>query len=106
MTTFVQSGRNSWAETDLKMLTTESQAQPDLDKGDVQGPVSLAVAMSAPVGGSTPPAPGETPDQPEPETRIVAIGDSDFASNNYLGFAGNRNLFLNALVAGWRSRRT
>ena len=50
-TTFIQSGRNSWAESDLKLLTTEGQAQPDLDKGDVQGPVSLAVAVSAPVGG-------------------------------------------------------
>ena len=53
-TTFVQSGRNSWAESDLKLLTTEGQAQPDLDKGDVQGPVSLAVAVSAPVAGRYP----------------------------------------------------
>jgi len=103
VTTFVQSGRNSWAETDLKMLTTESQAQPDFDKGDVQGPVSLAVAMSAPVGAATPPAPGEAPDQAKPETRLVAIGDSDFASNNYLGFAGNRDLFLN--VVNWLAQQ-
>ena len=103
VTTFIQSGRNSWAETDLKMLTSESQAQPDLDKGDVQGPVSLAVAMSAPVGGATPPPSGESPDQAKPETRIVAIGDSDFASNSYLGVAGNRDLFLN--IVNWLAQQ-
>jgi hypothetical protein len=33
------------------------------------------------------------------------IGDSDFASNAYLGGEGNRDLFMN-VVAGCRSRRT
>jgi ABC-type uncharacterized transport system involved in gliding motility auxiliary subunit len=103
-TTFIQSGRNSWAETDLKLLTTEGQAQPDLDKGDVQGPVSLAVAVSAPVGGTPPPpAPGETANPSKPETRIVAIGDSDFATNGDLGIGGNRDLFLN--VVNWLAQQ-
>ena len=95
-TTFVQSGPNSWAETDLKMLTSRGEARPDFDQGDVQGPVSLAVAVSAPVENAPPPA-----DQPadagqnKPETRIVVVGDSDFAANNSVGVIGNRDMFLN-----------
>ena len=37
------------------------------------------------------------PEPNKPETRIVAIGDSDFASNSYVGVAGNRDLFLNTV---------
>ena len=45
-----------------------------------------------------PPAPADKPDAPKgPETRIVAIGDSDFASNRWLGIPGNRDLFMNAV---------
>jgi ABC-type uncharacterized transport system involved in gliding motility auxiliary subunit len=102
-TTFVQSGRNSWAETDLKTLTTEGQAAPDFDKGDVQGPVSLGVAVSAPVGGTPPTPPTETPDAPKPESRLVVIGDSDFAANGTLGFSGNRDMFLN--IVNWLAQQ-
>jgi ABC-type uncharacterized transport system involved in gliding motility auxiliary subunit len=31
------------------------------------------------------------------ETRVAAIGDSDFASNAYLGVEGNRDLFMNTV---------
>ena len=103
-TTFIQTGRNSWAESDLKLLTTEGQAQPELDKGDVQGPISIAVAVSAPVGGPPPPpAPGETPDQNKPESRLVVVGDSDFATNAVLGFNGNSDLFLN--IVNWLAQQ-
>ncbi len=104
VTTFVQSGRNSWAESDLKLLTTEGQAKPDIGQGDVQGPVSLAVAVSAPVGGTPPPPAGaDTPDTPKPESRLVVIGDSDFATNGDLGVGGNRDLFLN--VVNWLAQQ-
>jgi ABC-type uncharacterized transport system involved in gliding motility auxiliary subunit len=103
VTTFVQSGRNSWAETDLKMLTTEGQAAPEPEKGDIAGPVSLAVAVSAPVGGATPPAAPDAPEPAKPETRLVVVGDSDFASNAYLGVPGNRDLFLN--IVNWLAQQ-
>ena len=32
-----------------------------------------------------------------PETRVAAIGDSDFAANAYLGVEGNRDLFMNTV---------
>jgi ABC-type uncharacterized transport system involved in gliding motility auxiliary subunit len=103
-TTFIQSGKNSWGETDFKLLTTEGQAQPEPDKGDVPGPVSLAVAVTAPVGGTPPPpAPGETADQNKPESRLVVVGDSDFATNGVLGAGGNRDLFLN--IVNWLAQQ-
>ena len=40
----------------------------------------------------------------EIETRIVLVGDSDFASNAYLAAHANRNFVLNAM--GWLSRET
>jgi ABC-type uncharacterized transport system involved in gliding motility auxiliary subunit len=96
-TTIVQSGRNSWAESDLKRLTSKGEAQPEFDKGDVQGPISLAVAVSAPVEGAAPPpaADGQDANANKPETRLVVVGDSDFAANSAAGLGGNRDMFLN-----------
>lgn len=100
-TSFVQSGPASWAESDLATLTTHGKASPDPEAGDVQGPISLAVAVSAPASEGTPPADGAKPEDAadKPETRVVVIGDSDFASNAVLNMGGNRDLFLN--MANW-----
>lgn len=98
-TSFIQSGPGSWAETDLQTLTTRGEAQPDLEAGDTRGPVSLAVAVSAPASESTPPADGKPTDEPasKPETRIAVVGDSDFAADAFLGTGGNRDMFLNTV---------
>jgi len=96
--TLVETSANSWGETDIKLLTTASQVHRDIDKGDKAGPVSLAVAVSAPASETPPPAAGAKPEETsKPETRLVAFGDSDFASNGWLGIPGNRDLFLNAV---------
>ena len=74
--------------------------------------MSLAAAVS--VAAPKPPAAAagaqagrdaKTPaaDAPKPETRVAAIGDSDFASNGWLGVQGNRDLFLNTV--GWLSQQ-
>jgi ABC-type uncharacterized transport system involved in gliding motility auxiliary subunit len=104
-TSFVLSGRNSWAESDLKRLTTESTAEPEFDKGDVQGPISLAVAVSAPVEGATPPPPteGQDANPNKPETRLVVVGDSDFAANSVAAMGGNRDMFLN--IVNWLAQQ-
>jgi hypothetical protein len=104
-TSFIMSGRNSWAESDLKTLTTKGEARPELDKGDVQGPISLAVAVSAPVEGAPPPPPAEGQDANpnKPETRLVVVGDSDFAANSVAGMAGNRDMFLN--MVNWLAQQ-
>lgn len=97
--TLVETSPRSWAETDIKTLSTSGEVKPDLDAGDKQGPVSLAAAVSAPAEGTPPPADGQKPDDnaPKPETRIAVFGDSDFVSNGMLGVPGNRDLFLNTV---------
>src|SRR3954463_2581455 len=96
----VQTSASSWAESDLKSLTGGQPAKAD--GNDKRGPVSLAVAVSAPA--SNPPvAPAkDSEDEKKAESRIVAFGDSDFAGNNALGVQGNRDLFLNTL--NWLSQ--
>ena len=93
----VETSRSSWAETNLKSLTGGEPAK--MDGADKQGPVSLAATVSAPAPDA--PAPKDPAkdgeNAPKPETRVVAFGDSDFASNAALGVQGNRDLFLNAV---------
>jgi gliding motility-associatede transport system auxiliary component len=102
-TTFLQTAARSWAETDFKELANgEAGAiKAETDKGDIAGPVSIAVATAVPSTAEPPKPIGETgkPEDkaPKPETRVAAIGDSDFAANNYLGIEGNRDLFMNTV---------
>jgi ABC-type uncharacterized transport system involved in gliding motility auxiliary subunit len=94
--TFVQSGDQSWAESDVKALYATGLPEKDLAKGDKNGPISVAAAVSAPADGAAPAA-DAAPDAPQPESRLVVFGDSDFASNGDLGFQGNADLFLNTV---------
>ncbi len=84
-------GENSWAEFNV-------DSQPvRFDPGqDEKGPVPVAVVSSK----------GHSHDEEEPadshaneehpkDGRIVVVGDSDFAGNNYLNFSGNADFFLN-----------
>jgi ABC-type uncharacterized transport system involved in gliding motility auxiliary subunit len=91
---FVQSGTSAWAETDVKGLETQSEPKAEPDKGDKNGPVSVAVAVNTPA-----PPDDAKPDDPKtpPQTRIVVFGDSDFASDAFGNQLGNADLFLNAI---------
>ena len=40
---------------------------------------------------------GDGTDATPPETRLVVIGDSDFATNGVVGIQGNRDMFLNTV---------
>ncbi len=96
----VSTSANSWAESNIKELTTTGKVARELDKGDKAGPISLAAAVSAPAAEATPPAaadPAKGPEPAKPESRIAVFGDSDFVSNGYLGIPGNRDLFLNTV---------
>ncbi len=93
----VNTSPNSWAETNIKELTTSGKVARELDKGDKAGPVSLAAAVSAPAEAATPADPTKPADVSKPETRIAVFGDSDFVTNGYLGIPGNRDLFLNTI---------
>ena len=98
--TFVETSPRSWAETDIKGLLTTGQVALDEAKGDKKGPVSIAAAESMTVSADATPQPV---DAPRPETRLIVIGDSDFAANSYLGIQGNRDLFMN--MVGWVSQQ-
>jgi ABC-type uncharacterized transport system involved in gliding motility auxiliary subunit len=96
---FVETSPQSWAEKDLAGLTGGGQVTLDGDKGDKPGPIALGAAVSAAATSApAPPAPAEgQAAPPSPETRVVVVGDSDFAANLGLGIQGNRDLFMNAV---------
>jgi ABC-type uncharacterized transport system involved in gliding motility auxiliary subunit len=71
-------------------------------KGDKAGPISIAAAVSAPAT-DAPAQTGAAADAPKPESRVVVVGDSDFAANRALGIQGNRELFLN--IANWLAQQ-
>ncbi len=98
----VSTSPQSWAEADLSSLGGGGQVAFNADKGDKQGPITLGAAVSAPATEAPPPPPGNSspaaPDsERKPESRVVAIGDSDFAANFGLGIQGNRDFFMNSL---------
>ncbi len=70
---------NSWIENDTKSKKIK------YNKGvDKSGPITAMVAITKKISDKK-------------ETRIVIIGDSDFASNNYVKSYGNTDLLLNTL---------
>ncbi|MBN1811429.1 MAG: GldG family protein [Anaerolineae bacterium] len=82
-TPLVETSAQSWGET--------SQEVVERDEADILGPLALAAAVeSQPIlaAGS---------DDAGAKTRIVLIGDSDFASNATADIPGNGVLFLNAV---------
>ena len=97
---FVQTTERTWAETTLSTLEDPDTLAPEPDKGDTQGPVSIAVAVAVPAASDQPaPAANEQAqdEEPKPETRVAAFGDSDFVANAYLGVEGNSDLFMNTV---------
>lgn len=87
----------SWGETKRKADGT-FETDPSYTEGeDTPPPVSLAVAIqresSESVPSNTPIA--DTPE--ESKTRIVVVGDSDFANNLFFHGTGGGDFFLNAV---------
>jgi len=102
----LQTSAQSWAESDVKALPERRPVS--LDANDLKGPITLGAAINLPAPDApppTPPKPGQSAaDQPKhPETRLVVIGDSDFAANDSIAFEGNSNLFVNTL--NWLSEQ-
>jgi ABC-type uncharacterized transport system involved in gliding motility auxiliary subunit len=78
-TDILKTSGNSWAETDTK----SGEAKFEAEKGDRKGPITLGLAGAKRIG--------------DKEARLAVVGDSDFASNGYITFYGNRDLFLNTV---------
>jgi ABC-type uncharacterized transport system involved in gliding motility auxiliary subunit len=77
--TLISSNDRSWGESNMK----SPEASFD-EKADLKGPVSLAVVATKDAGQNK-------------KGRLIAFGDSDFASNGFIGAQGNGNLFMNTL---------
>jgi ABC-type uncharacterized transport system involved in gliding motility auxiliary subunit len=89
----------SWAETDMSQLKS-GKVELNADKGDKAGPVSIGAVTATTAVDAPKPDPAKTAagnQPPTPESRFVAIGDSDFAANYALGIQGNSDLFLNTI---------
>jgi gliding motility-associatede transport system auxiliary component len=77
-TDLLKTSADSWAETELKGNEVK------FDEGkDKKGPITIGLADSKTMG--------------DKEARLVVIGDSDFAANNYVGMQRNGDLFMNAI---------
>jgi ABC-type uncharacterized transport system involved in gliding motility auxiliary subunit len=96
--TIIETSARSWAESDLK---PNGEVALNPEAGDKAGPVSVGVAVTAPVAEAVQPASNTTPPANDPgqkpESRMTVIGDSDFVANFALGIQGNRDLFMNAV---------
>jgi ABC-type uncharacterized transport system involved in gliding motility auxiliary subunit len=99
---FITTGDRSWGETDIASIMKTGAAKYEADKGDLQGPVSIAATAMAPATAPAGPA-GASNDQKKPEARVAVIGDSDFASNYAVSIQGNRDLFMNTI--GWLTQQ-
>jgi ABC-type uncharacterized transport system involved in gliding motility auxiliary subunit len=102
---FLQTSSRSWAESNLAQVQNPETLKGEEASGDLMGPVTLGLAVAVPSKPADAPAAdaAKPQDQPPPETRVVAIGDSDFASNAVLGIPGNPDLFMN--VVGWLAQQ-
>ena len=80
----------SWAETDLETLA-KGEAELD-EKKDSKGPVPVGAIITVETKEANP-SEGDLGQN----ARLIVFGNSRFASNQYLGAAGNRDLFLNSL---------
>ncbi len=76
----ILTAEQSWAERDLQALEDQGELVPD-EGLDLLGPVPLAV----------------TGEHFASDTRVVVIGDSDFASNARFNAFGNGDMFVNAV---------
>jgi ABC-type uncharacterized transport system involved in gliding motility auxiliary subunit len=72
---------DSWAETEYKKEKFEFNPE-----NDIQGPIPVAVAIDY-----------KSDKRKSGSGRMVIIGDSDFISNSFLRFSGNRDFFLNII---------
>jgi len=85
----VFTGEASWAERNLARLDSEGAAAMDAD--DLPGPVPVMVAGTPALSAST--------EGGAAKARLVVVGDTNFASNEFIDAGRNRDLFLNA--ANW-----
>jgi len=92
-TTLIQTSETSWGETNYA-----NNSNLELDEADVPGPVPIAVAVTMQTTVNR--------NKINDEARLIVIGDSSFASNNFYNEGANADLFTNAVnwLAGDEAR--
>jgi ABC-type uncharacterized transport system involved in gliding motility auxiliary subunit len=97
-TVLARTSRDSWGETDLAGLKRGQPAQRD--SADTPGPVPVLTAVTIePAKDAKADTKADENAAKKPEGRLVVMGTSTFASNQALGFQGNRDLLLN--IVAW-----
>lgn len=81
--------KESWGETNRKMLEKEGKAKFDSGQ-DIRGPLTIAAVVTVNIG-------KKKNEKGAGNSKMVVFGDSDFANNSYLNVLGNKDLFLNTL---------
>ncbi|MDP2729509.1 MAG: Gldg family protein [Dehalococcoidales bacterium] len=89
MYSLARTSQDSWLERDF-----QPGREPVFDEGvELKGPLELGFLLFL-----TPPVDEQgNPTAEVPDTRLVVIGDSDFASNQHFYNGDNGNLFLNSM---------
>ena len=88
VTTLLSSHPTSWGESDLGPLLGTGDGKVSFDVGDLEGPVSLALAVEADPDSVT----------SRGKLRLVVFGDADFASNQYFGEQANGELLSSSFT--------
>ena len=104
----VNTSPQSWSEADLAALSAarrKSNSTPtratSRDRSRWRRGVGAGHGDAA--ARRATPRPASPDAERKPETRVVAIGDSDFAANTAIGIPGNRDFFMNSL--NWLSQQ-
>ena len=98
VTTLVETSAAGWGETDLAQLL---RGEPvDSGEFDKPGPVAVVLAVERTPQGVDPTEgeaeSAEAPEEAQPGTRLIVLGDSDFLSDTEFANAGNSVLAVNA----------
>ena len=91
VTPLLSTSADSWSETGKLSRVIHYDAEDD-----IAGPLVVAYALSRGSGDDS-----GTGDSPQPEQRVVVMGDGDFISNAYLG--NGANLKLGTALFNWLS---
>jgi len=85
----------SWYKTQMDKLKQNQGQQVPIElkpnQGDRKGPISLGAALNKEGKAA------QGKERPEGSSRLVVIGDADFANNEFLDLAGNHDLALNSV---------
>lgn len=84
-------GKSSWGETDVTSFRQGSATRDDLD---IEPPLAVAAVSERTDRHHRPGGAGSAH---EVTSRVVVVGDSDFATNRFYGLLGNSDFFLNSV---------